>query len=178
MSGSDSSTKTYTGLKPGVNSGPASKKPQTQISSKIRSPSPLVGTGGSKSHISGQKISHHGLHKSSSIPNVLAGNVSKSTFGVKVAPRPKKTDIFDLTPHLLEGRRKLDLNYQIPKLSARTANVEDKQTPENLTILDESNRLVVPGKEVSWYIIYYQSKSIYNCFFINFVALKSKVLLM
>lgn len=53
-SSGNGSPKTHTGLKPGVNSGPASKKPQQQVSPKLPGSS---GTGNSgKVNIAGQKV--------------------------------------------------------------------------------------------------------------------------
>ncbi|KAJ8959121.1 hypothetical protein NQ318_022378 [Aromia moschata] len=159
------SPKTHTGLKPGVNSGPASKKPQQLQKSGAGVPnsSNYVMKSGSNSSAktsssSGAKVSS-GLSKSVS---KLAGSPKsatdlsrakdrlkqgkapeKSIFSSlkdrKSSPTPNRGDdaesAYKLTQSnlsnlMMEGMMKqLDKNFQIPKLSARSA--DDKKNQKN-----------------------------------------------
>ncbi|KAI4487733.1 hypothetical protein M0802_011879 [Mischocyttarus mexicanus] len=67
------SSKAHTGLKPGVNSGPASKKPQSHTSPKLPGSSSCSSTSGNRSGLLGQKVNLSAL-KSMSGGNTSSGN--------------------------------------------------------------------------------------------------------
>lgn len=162
------SPKTHTGLKPGVNSGPASKKPQQKITSNLNSTgyNVAVKTG---SKLPSNKIPSSGANKSltkltgspkSSDPNRKTKPKSgeKSIFsskdGRKSSPTPTREEgdsVFKLnkmdpypSPLVMEGMMKqLDKNFQIPKLSARTG---DDKKPKNESSVNNVNRSTVDTK--------------------------------
>jgi mediator of RNA polymerase II transcription subunit 1 len=147
MKSGSGSPKTHTGLKPGVNSGPASKKPQQKSSSGS-----LVKSGSGKT--SSLKSS---LVKSGSSSNRSQGSPKTDPNRPRDKPRPPKSDksIFSvsksdaktrsptsepsdgyksaplaISPQLVvEGLMKplLDTKFQIPKLSARNSNPEESK---------------------------------------------------
>lgn len=134
------SPKTHTGLKPGVNSGPASKKPQSPLSAKVTSSktsSKLLGT--SKSSSSSVKPVKSSSSRDSRPRTTKPGE--KSIFSSsksdsrRLSPSSMKEDSDTyktytpptISPELVvQGLMKqLDTKFQIPKLSQRNANLED-----------------------------------------------------
>lgn len=135
------SPKTHTGLKPGVNSGPASKKPQQPLSTKTtsaKSSSKLVGV--SKSSSSGiRSIKSSGNRDSrprSTKPGDKSIFSSSKSEARKLSPNSLREDSDSykmlstpptISPELVvQGfMKQLDTKFQIPKLSQRTTNVDD-----------------------------------------------------
>lgn len=176
------SPKTHTGLKPGVNSGPASKKPQhlsqktssgsninsstyssIKSSSKVSSSTKLSSGGTSKtiSKLTGSpktgsssatdlsRKDRPKLNKSSSEKSIFKESTRKSS------PTPNREEndgafkgnkMEHYTPPLImDGLVKFDKNFQIPKLSARTA-VDDKKPKLTTDNLNNINRTTVDTK--------------------------------
>lgn len=134
------SPKTHTGLKPGVNSGPASKKPQSPLLTKMASSktsSKILG--GSKSSSSSVKPVKSSSSRDSRPRTTKPGD--KSIFSSsksdsrKLSPSSLKEDSDSyktytpptISPELVvQGLMKqLDTKFQIPKLSQRNANSDD-----------------------------------------------------
>lgn len=91
---STNSPKTHTGLKPGVNSGPASKKPQVQKSTNSFSPNPTInsssntaGSGASSKTISPSAKSTSTNYSKSSSCNSNSTTVSKSNSKLSSSPK-------------------------------------------------------------------------------------------
>ncbi|KAK9888254.1 hypothetical protein WA026_000519 [Henosepilachna vigintioctopunctata] len=150
------SPKVHTGLKPGVNSGPASKKPQqqqqqllqNQKSSSISSSatvnssrnSPKHSTSSVKSSSSPVPSSNKSSKASSSSqnkdrPKLSKSSSDKSVFSSKergkASPTPREDqDKYYNSSLKMEGLvKQLDKNFQIPKLSARVgAPLDDKKS--------------------------------------------------
>ncbi|XP_054285871.1 mediator of RNA polymerase II transcription subunit 1 [Macrosteles quadrilineatus] len=139
------SPKTHTGLKPGVNSGPASKKPQAPPGKTSTKPSSKV-PGVSKSSTSGTKPVKSSSSSSSSSSRDSRVRIPKP--GDKSIFSSSKSDARKLSPSgsrdesetfkilntaptispelVVPGfMKQLDTKFQIPKLSQRTANVDD-----------------------------------------------------
>jgi len=92
VTGSNGSPKTHTGLKPGVTSGPASKKPQTlQTAQKLLPGKMLLGAGGIKSAISSSGTSGSAMSAvTASAVGIGGGNpLSKSGSSSKSSSSPK-----------------------------------------------------------------------------------------
>lgn len=157
------SPKTHTGLKPGVNSGPASKK-TTHVSQKSNSPIPRSSSSSSSSSKSANKSSLN-MQKSSkpsgspkmSDPNRVRdkprmpklSSFSGKNESRKLSPSPLRED--DNYKQLLgEGLvKQLDTKFQIPKLSARSSNPDDKKDKSErseLKDLDYANKIVAGSK--------------------------------
>lgn len=84
------SPKTHTGLKPGVNSGPASKKPQTQSSIKVATPgSGMSSSVGNKLGVQGQKLSSAPKSMSGSSSTGSGSLLTKSTTSKSSSGSPK-----------------------------------------------------------------------------------------
>lgn len=94
-SSGNGSPKTHTGLKPGVNSGPASKKPQQQVSPKLPGSSGS-GNSGSKASIAGQKVPsvQKSASGSSSGGGLLAKGISAKSSG---SPKLNSSGATDLS---------------------------------------------------------------------------------
>ncbi|XP_075237789.1 mediator complex subunit 1 [Lycorma delicatula] len=148
------SPKTHTGLKPGVNSGPASKKPQQAISKSsssttINKTSNKVSKNMSSSNSAINKnFKSSGLSKdgkqrviksSSSSPSSSSSSIFVKSDSKKLSPSAHR-DREDLksdsagasiasliTPQI----KPFDPNFQIPKLSARTSNNNNNNNSSN-----------------------------------------------
>ncbi|XP_069683901.1 mediator of RNA polymerase II transcription subunit 1 [Periplaneta americana] len=204
------SPKTHTGLKPGVNSGPASKKPHQMLQQKSTSGSSVSSSSSSSNKASSSNPSSktQSTTKSSSSPvSMLSKSLSKSTGSPKMSsladsnrrdnkPRPPKSSsdreksVFSKGPERksspsgsrdeIEGERPLklvqahqkmeptlppqlmvegliktlDTKFQIPKLSARSSNLNEgdsKKQSSDKTVLgssESSNRMDSSAKPI------------------------------
>ncbi|XP_020295798.1 mediator of RNA polymerase II transcription subunit 1 [Pseudomyrmex gracilis] len=101
IGGSNGSPKTHTGLKPGVNSGPASKKPQTlQTPQKLLSTKMMLAAGGMKSAISSSGSPN--LGSGTNIAGVITtgnigGNSLKSSAKSSGSPKTSSSGATDLS---------------------------------------------------------------------------------
>jgi len=93
IAGSNGSPKTHTGLKPGVNSGPASKKPQTlQSAQKLLPAKMMLATAGIKSTVSSSSATNTGggANITATATGGVGGNsLSKSGLSSKASGSPK-----------------------------------------------------------------------------------------
>lgn len=163
------SPKVHTGLKPGVNSGPASKKPLQQLKSsnpKPPSTSPKSGISISKSKSSESpksagKDGRPKLNKSSSDKSIFSyKEKGKSSPTLKDDHDPYK---YNSAPLMMEGiMKQLDKNFQIPKLSARMASSDDKKMLSNKESVNNINRnsisdnklyqeQIIPKNDIKYY---------------------------
>lgn len=206
------SPKTHTGLKPGVNSGPASKKPHQMLQQKSTSGNSSSGISSSSSKASSgnpsSKIPSTTKSTSSPVSGILSKSTSKSSGSPKMSnladtsrrdnkTRPPKTgsdrdkSVFSKAPDArksspiglrdeLEGERplklvtahakiepslppqlvvegmikSLDTKFQIPKLSARSSNLNDgdskKQSTDKTPVggAESSNRMDSGAKPI------------------------------
>ncbi|GLH15871.1 Mediator of RNA polymerase II transcription subunit 1 [Gryllus bimaculatus] len=121
------SPKTHTGLKPGVNSGPASKKPHQMMQQKTSGSSSTMSSSGSSSKTSsGNQSSKVSVTKSSSSPvgGMLSKSVSKSSGSPKMTsstdssrrdnkPRPPKSSS-DRDKSVFPGPKSSDVRKSSP----------------------------------------------------------------
>ncbi|XP_063975232.1 mediator of RNA polymerase II transcription subunit 1 [Diachasmimorpha longicaudata] len=92
-SSGNGSPKTHTGLKPGVNSGPASKKPQSQSSLKGQQAMNAAGMS-NKVGLPGQKVSMKSTSGSSSGGGILTKNITSKSSG---SPKMSSSGATDLS---------------------------------------------------------------------------------
>lgn len=155
-SSGNGSPKTHTGLKPGVNSGPASKKPQTTLPVK-------QGSGKSSSKlITGSKSTSASLKsikssRDSKVRSLKPGEKSTSIFSSsksdskKSSPSALREDgeykllnaSSAMTQQLVvEGfMKQLDTKFQIPKLSQRSTNIDDAKK-DKIDLKNSENKFI------------------------------------
>ncbi|CAD7081015.1 unnamed protein product [Hermetia illucens] len=139
------SPKRHTGLKPGVNSGPASKKSQSgQSFSKLNLGSQsypnIPGRGNFQKSSSSGSLSSSTSSKSSysSSKSLSSSSLSNAADSLKKDKAKNRTDASDVMKMLgfaspMEGFMKsLNTKFQIPKLSARTNDDSKKSDPSRV----------------------------------------------
>ncbi|XP_046678698.1 mediator of RNA polymerase II transcription subunit 1 isoform X2 [Homalodisca vitripennis] len=164
------SPKTHTGLKPGVNSGPASKKPQQTPSVKTTSTktsSKILGASKSSSS-SVRSIKSSGSRDSrprSTKPGDKSIFSSSKSEARKLSPTSHREDADSykllstpptISPELVvQGfMKQLDTKFQIPKLSQRTSNVDDNMKKDKFDgskVLDQNKFMDLSMKADSKY---------------------------
>lgn len=163
------SPKTHTGLKPGVNSGPASKKPQQPIQTKsmsAKATNKIVGTSKISSGIKSNKASCSRDSRSRSTkPGDKSIFSSSKIEARKLSPNALREDSDPykmmstpptISPELVvQGfMKQLDTKFQIPKLSQRTSNVDDLKKDKfdvSKTVLEQSKFIDLSLKNDSKY---------------------------
>lgn len=135
-SSGNGSPKTHTGLKPGVNSGPASKKPQQQVSPKLPGSSGS-GNSGNKANLASQKVPsvQKSASGSSSSSGLLAKGISTKSSG---SPKINNSGATDLSRNRDKPRPPKSGEKNI--FGSKSSDVRKTSSPSALREESESER--------------------------------------
>ncbi|XP_034948266.1 mediator of RNA polymerase II transcription subunit 1 [Chelonus insularis] len=130
------SPKTHTGLKPGVNSGPASKKPQSQSVKTSSQQGGLTSAVGNKLSMAGQKVSNLKSTSSSSSGGLLAKSTTKASSG---SPKMSSSGATDLSRNRDKPRLQKSVDKSGNLFSSKSTDSR-KASPSPLREESESER--------------------------------------